>query len=885
MAETTLPKQLEGQLDVLMIDNFDSFTWNLYQQLCLQGAEVTVIRNDAISPSLFPQLKINSLVVSPGPGHPQTDSGISNAAIQYFQGKVPVLGVCMGLECLVDVHGGKIAYAGEIKHGKVSRVRHDSRGCFRGIPQGIKSIRYHSLSAAHSSLPPDLAITAATEESGVIMGLRHRKYTVEAVQYHPESILSEGGDELIKNFLSLRGGLWEDNPEARVLDVSLPPFPYEALPTEITSKPGATSRIPSILDKIYTQRLQDVSDAQKTPGSTLTDLQTLLSLNIAPTLIPFVSRIKQTEQGRLALFAEIKRASPSKGPISVGTSPAAQALTYALSGAHTISVLTEPKWFLGTLQDMQHVRQAIAHLPNRPAVLRKDFILSKYQVLESRLYGADTLLLIVSMLPEPLLRDLYAFSLELGMEPLVEVNNAKEMEMALSLPAKVIGVNNRNLHDFNVDMGTTSRLTDMVAGKDVILLALSGITGPEDVRRYAAEGVKGVLIGESLMRAKDPAAFIKELLSIPATSSPATWSSQPPVVKICGIKTRDEALAVTEAGADLIGLVFAQKSKRFVDIDTAREIAHAIRDLRFKAGAQAKASSGENLLENDVMANTPWLTTHATRLSLSPQHTRPLLVGVFQDASLDVILHTISEVQLDLVQLHGSEPIDWAMRLPVPVIRAFHIGSDRNRPDGITQGGVHQHILLDSTRDDGSGVSGGSGKVVDWDLARQIVNHGEIVTDTFKGKGEARSAATRHEATSSTSSVPIPVNAAPEAPTANGADSVPAEGDVPAAASTATPSAASTAPAPLPEVKPSRNVPFLLPIILAGGLNPDNVAKAIAKVHPWAVDVSGGVENADGSGKDLEKVRAFINHAKGLTPSPDSEESEEEDSPSEAEGE
>ena len=109
MSVETLPPHLTGQLDVLMIDNFDSFTWNLYQQLCLAGAEVTVIRNDAISPSLFPQLQIKYLVISPGPGHPQTDSGISRSAIEYFQGKVPVLGVCMGLECLVDLHGGTIA--------------------------------------------------------------------------------------------------------------------------------------------------------------------------------------------------------------------------------------------------------------------------------------------------------------------------------------------------------------------------------------------------------------------------------------------------------------------------------------------------------------------------------------------------------------------------------------------------------------------------------------------------------------------------------------------------------------------------------------------------------------------------------------------------------
>jgi hypothetical protein len=113
----TLPKSLERELGVLIIDNFDSFTWNLYQQFCLEGADVTVIRNDAIPPSLFPLLKIKYLVISPGPGHPKTDSGISNAAIEYFQGKVPVLGVCMGLECLVDLHGGEIAYVSHHSQG------------------------------------------------------------------------------------------------------------------------------------------------------------------------------------------------------------------------------------------------------------------------------------------------------------------------------------------------------------------------------------------------------------------------------------------------------------------------------------------------------------------------------------------------------------------------------------------------------------------------------------------------------------------------------------------------------------------------------------------------------------------------------------------------
>nr|CAC41002.1 anthranilate synthase [Coprinopsis scobicola] len=807
-SQTSLPPHLQGQLDVLMIDNFDSFTWNLYQQICLQGAKVTVIRNDAIDPSLFPQLKIRHLVISPGPGHPQTDSGISRDAIKYFAGKVPILGVCMGLECVVDVYGGTIAYAGEIMHGKVSKVRHDNRGCFKDIPQGIQSIRYHSLSAALSTLPAELAITSVTEESGVIMGVRHRKYTVEAVQYHPESILSEGGDELVRNFLSLRGGTWEVNPEVQVLDQSLPPFPVENLPKEITSDPAASNKVPSILDKIYAQRLNDVAQAQRTPGTTPADLETLYALNVAPPLISFTERIK-SQSGRPSLFAEIKRASPSKGPISIATSPASQALTYALSGAAVISVLTEPKWFLGSLQDMLHARLSVANLPNRPAILRKDFVLSRYQILEARIWGADTVLLIVSMLNEVLLRDLYAYSLELGMEPLVEVNNAREMEVALSLGAKVIGVNNRNLHDFKVDMNTTSRLTDMVKGKDVTLCALSGISNAEDVNRYASQGVGAVLIGESLMRAEDPAAFIRELFSLsePTIQSPK-WRSRLPLVKICGVRSKEEAVAIATAGADMIGLMFVEKSKRFVDWETAKDISKAVRDLRFEA--PSAPSSAE-----PAQGNTPWFTTNANRLSDSSNKSRPQLVGVFQDAPLADILRAVAEIQLDMVQLHGSEPTEWAQQIPVPVIRVFHVSADGKGLDAITRPGAHQFVLLDSVRDDGSGVSGGSGKVVDLDLAKRVVSAGEInlLGPAAYAAPDAKDAPVETQATKANLKV------------------------------------AATYP---------------MPIILAGGLSPENVAAAIAKVQPWAVDVSGGVENATQGGKDLSKVQAFIDAAKGL---------------------
>ena len=263
------------------------------------------------------------------------------------------------------------SYAGEIMHGKVSAIRHDGRGCFKGVPQGIKSTRYHSLSANVKTLPADLSVCAASEESGVIMGVRHRKYTVEAVQYHPESILSESGDDLLRNFINLKGGLWEENPDFRVLDQTLPPFETSAQPAASTS---TAAKIPTILEKICVQRRKDIALAKSTPGTKPEDLKTLLSMHLAPPQISFPDRLKAAEV-RPALMAEVKRASPSKGPIAMSTNAAQQALTYALAGASVISVLTEPTWFKGSLLDMRLARQAIDNLPNRPAILRKDFIL------------------------------------------------------------------------------------------------------------------------------------------------------------------------------------------------------------------------------------------------------------------------------------------------------------------------------------------------------------------------------------------------------------------------------------------------------------------------------------------------------------------------------
>jgi anthranilate synthase/indole-3-glycerol phosphate synthase/phosphoribosylanthranilate isomerase len=694
----------------------------------------------------------------------------------------------MGLECIVDVLGGEIAYAGEILHGKTSLVTHDGRGCFADIPQLIPSTRYHSLAARLKTLPDALVVTATTQESGVIMGVRHKEFTIEAVQYHPESVMSEGGRELLKNFLKLEGGKWGGKNEwCGVIPHDAPNGTHPIAPLP------APSALPTILDRIHQQRITDIETSSALPSSTPAILSTALRLHAAPPITPLLARIRQTLPAHPAVMAEIKRASPSKGDISIHTSAPDQALKYALAGASVISVLTEPKWFKGALSDLLSVRMALDALPNRPALLRKDFIISTYQIDEARLHGADTVLLIVAMLTPAQLQLLYTYSVSLGMEPLVEVNNADELAAALDLGSKVIGVNNRNLHDFNVDMGTTSRLADVLRERgreDVVLCALSGITGRADVERYVEQGVKAVLVGESLMRAEDPKAFMHEMLGLSSATVTPPQQQQAPLVKICGVQRFEDAKVAVEAGADFIGLIFA-KSKRQIELPVARQIAS------FIASRRAAENTGEETLDDllrtatessDPLAPKPWFTTHAAHLSA---RSKPLLVGVFQNQPLAFIQSCISRVPLDAVQLHGDEPVEWARQLAVPVIKAFRVSPSTGEIQGaagaaVDRAGCNHLVLLDAAGKSGS-AGGGEGISFDWSVARSIVNFGEI----------------------------------------------------------------GTAPGT-----------FRLPVILAGGLHPANVAEAVRAVRPWCVDVSSGVEREDGQGKDAGKVEEFIRNAK-----------------------
>ncbi len=187
---------------LLLIDNYDSFTYNLYQYFCELGEQVAVIRNDKTSIAEIEKLKPECIVISPGPSTP-LQAGISNDVIRYFGPHLPLLGVCLGHQCIGHSFGGVVSQANEIMHGKSSLIYHAGQGVFVGLPQPFSAIRYHSLIVKREKLPDCLEITAWTAD-GTIMGLRHKQYQIEGVQFHPESFMTQGGKDVLRNFLNGR---------------------------------------------------------------------------------------------------------------------------------------------------------------------------------------------------------------------------------------------------------------------------------------------------------------------------------------------------------------------------------------------------------------------------------------------------------------------------------------------------------------------------------------------------------------------------------------------------------------------------------------------------------------------------------------------------------
>ncbi|KAL2919875.1 anthranilate synthase / indole-3-glycerol phosphate synthase [Polyrhizophydium stewartii] len=833
-------------MTTLLIDNYDSFTWNVYQLLSELGADVRVFRNDEITVEQAAALSPRNVVISPGPGHP-SGAGVSNAIIRHFAGKVPVLGVCLGEQCMYEIYGGTVTYAGELVHGKTTPVAHDGQGLFEGVPQHIECTRYHSLAGDPRTLPAALRITARTP-SGVVMGVRHRELVVEGVQFHPESIASEGGRRMFANFLSWEGGSWatlrrrhdlvhfDASADAAAaaaaaagdlsagavgagislaaiskLNSTGAPVPAAAAaaaapdgPAAVAAAPSAGAA-PSILRTITDRRVRDVAEAAAKPGASFLHLQRSLALGLAPPVIDFRERLLAAladpdadpdedgpaeVPGAVAVLAEIKRASPSKGAIDIDAHAATQARVYAAAGAAAISVLTEPTWFKGSLADMQQARAAVADMPNRPAILRKDFIVDRYQVLEARLHGADAVLLIVACLDDAQLAGLLAYSRELGMEPLVEVATAGEMQRAVRVGARVIGVNNRDLNTFTVDAARTTQLAGLVPA-DTLLVALSGIAARADIAPYLRAGARGVLVGEALMRAADKAAFIAALRdpSVPYDASgaaglraPAAAAADPHPqrVKVCGLTTERDAVAAADAGADFLGLIFAPGSPREVTPAKAAAIVAAVRDATntHRAATLLARVHATTFPTSAPAIPSPaeWFAARAAP-GVLPRRS-PLFVGVFTTQTAHEIQRIVEAVGLDLVQLHGASPDpDIPALISVPVIQVLHVRPATTADELVARATAFAHrasfLMFDAAP--AAGVLGGSGVAFDWSVAAKAVQTLQV------------------------------------------------------------------------------------PVFLAGGLHEANVADAVRAIKPWCVDVCSGVE-ADGQKgvKDHARLAGFL---------------------------
>jgi len=511
-----------------------------------------------------------------------------------------------------------------------------------------------------------------------------------------------------------------------------------------------------------------------------------------------LQQVIQSQSPRMALAAEFKRASPSKGDINPDANAGEQAKIYAEAGANIVSVLTEIHWFKGTLKDLTEARLATNDC-GRPAILRKDFVVNEYMIAEAAAAGADTILLIVATLPQYLLKQLIDYARSLNMEPLVEVHADEELDVALEAGAKVIGVNNRNLHTFQMDLTTTQHVAEQLKDRglkyhhsegeaaDYTVCALSGMSTSLDVDRYRGPGVAMCLIGESLMRAADPSAAIASLCLHPddfekqnaSGSAGGAYTAGTKLVKVCGITNADDALAACRAGANLIGVIFAPKSKRCVTPEQASEVVKVVRNFGERSGQTVLSIPGT------VDQPLPRLVVSARALEEAASR-RPMVVGVFQNQDPEFIRQMVAECGLDLVQLHGSEGMAAAnvAYCGVPTIRVVDIETDpetgKASKDAV-ETLLHSvttdpiAILLD-TSIKGNKEGGGTGVTFDWSIAQQVQDGG-------------------------------------------------------------------------------------LPVIIAGGLRVDNIKDAVGTTRPWGVDVSSGVEASPGK-KDVPKVQAFVKNAR-----------------------
>ncbi|WP_018663847.1 indole-3-glycerol phosphate synthase TrpC [Heyndrickxia acidiproducens] len=366
---------------------------------------------------------------------------------------------------------------------------------------------------------------------------------------------------------------------------------------------------------------------------------------------------------KTSIIAEIKRASPSKGDIKTSIDPVRQSIHYEKAGAGAISVLTDETFFKGSVQDLKAVSDAVK-LP----VLCKDFIIDEIQIERAKANGASVILLIAAALAPKRLKQLYAYAHKQGLEVLLEVHHEAELEIALAMGANIIGINNRNLKTFEVDLGVVERLAGMIRDPNILVISESGIRTRKDVLRAEKAGAKAILVGETFMRAGDPEKTIKQLIGVPEKRK----------VKICGIRTLEAAKAAVEAGADMIGFVFAD-SRRKITPEKATQIA-----------AQ---------LPRDIEK-----------------------VGVFVNEKPEIITKIADIAGLDYVQLHGDETPEQVAAIPYPVIKACAVQS-RKDIEGL-QAYRCDMVLLDSPK---GKYRGGNGTAFDWELAKDLSKHRTVI--------------------------------------------------------------------------------------------------------------------------------------------------------------
>jgi indole-3-glycerol phosphate synthase/phosphoribosylanthranilate isomerase len=434
----------------------------------------------------------------------------------------------------------------------------------------------------------------------------------------------------------------------------------------------------TFLERIVAATQADL--AERMARLPLAELQSRAAAAAAPR--DFAGALRPSPAGAARLIGEVKRASPSRGVLAERFDPVAHASAYARGGAAAISVLTEPRFFLGALEHLAAVRETV-----RVPVLRKDFILAPYQVYEARAAGADAVLLLCALLDDSRLAQLLALTRSLGMEALVEAHDEAETRRAVVCGAAVVGVNCRDLRTFAVDTDVVRHLRPLVP-MDRVFIAESGIFDATGAARARAWGADAILVGEALMKAADPAAKAHELATAPGGASAELFrhAGAGPFVKLCGLTTTAQAELAAELGAEALGLIFYPPSHRYVSREQARAI------------AAVASSAGQ------------------------------LAAGVFVNEAIDEVIATRDAVGLSAIQLGGDETPEYcaalAARVSCPLMKSLRLrdDADLDRLDTYALAGATP--LLDAHV---PGMYGGSGTRGNWELARRAAARWPII--------------------------------------------------------------------------------------------------------------------------------------------------------------